>query len=103
MVGATGPLGQAALLSKGLQRDALVVTAALMMTFTHFIKICLFAVLGFSFISYWQIILGMSVGVIVGALLGTQIRYKIPQALYSKTLKWALTLLALRMIYLTLA
>ena len=103
MVGATGPLGQAAMLSKGLQRDALVVTAALMMAFTHFIKICLFAVLGFSFISYWQIILGMSVGVIVGALLGTHVRYKIPQALFSKTLKWALTLLALRMIYLTLA
>ena len=103
MVGATGPLGQAALLRKGLQRDALVVTAALMMTFTHLIKIMLFALLGFSFISYWQIIVGMSVAVVAGALLGTHIRYKIPEDVFRKALKWALTLLALRMIYITLA
>ncbi|MDH3630184.1 MAG: sulfite exporter TauE/SafE family protein [Gammaproteobacteria bacterium] len=103
MVGATGPLGQAALLRRGLQRDALVVTAALMMTFTHLIKIMLFALLGFSFISYWQIIIGMSVAVVAGALLGTHIRYKIPEDVFRKALKWALTLLALRMIYITLA
>jgi len=103
LVGATGPMGQAALLGKGLQRDALVVTSALMTTFTHLIKTVLFALLGFSFISYWEIILGMSAGVICGALLGTHIRYKIPQALFQKILKWVLTLLALRMIYITLA
>jgi uncharacterized membrane protein YfcA len=103
MVGATGPLGQAVLLREGLQRDALVVTAALMMTFTHLVKIVLFALLGFSFISYWQIIIGMSVAVVAGALLGTHIRYKIPQDVFRRILKWALTLLALRMIYITLA
>lgn len=103
MVGATGPLGQAALLRKGLQRDALVVTAALMMTFTHLVKIVLFALLGFSFISYWLVIIGMSAAVIIGALLGTHIRYKIPEDVFRKILKWVLTLLALRMIYITLA
>jgi len=103
MVGATGPMGQAALLSKGLQRDALVVTSALMTTFTHLIKTVLFALLGFAFIGYWEIVLGMTAGVICGALLGTHIRYKIPQALFQKILKWVLTLLALRMIYITLA
>ncbi len=103
MVGATGPMSQAALLSKGLQRDALVVTSALMTTFTHLIKTILFALLGFSFISYWEIILGMSAGVLCGALLGTHIRYKIPHALFQKILKWVLTVLALRMIYITLA
>ena len=103
MVGATGPMGQAALLRKGLQRDALVVTAALMMTFTHLIKVALFALLGFSFISYWQIIIGMSAAVILGALLGTHVRYKIPETLFRKILKWALTVLALRMVYITLA
>jgi len=102
LVGATGPMGQAALLGKGLQRDALVVTSALMTSFTHLIKIVLFGLLGFSFISYWEIILGMSAGVICGTLLGTHIRYKIPQALFQNILKWVLTLLALRMIYITL-
>ncbi len=103
IVGATGPMGQAVLLRNGLKRDALVVTGALMTTFTHLIKITLFAMLGFSFISYWQLIVGMSVGVILGALLGTHIRYRIPEMLFKKFLMWILTLLALRMIYITLA
>ena len=102
LVGATGPMGQAALMARGLQRDALVVSGALMTTFTHLIKVLLFALLGFSFISYWQLIAGMSVAVILGAMLGTQVRYRVPEALFRRILKWALTLLALRMIYLTL-
>ena len=102
LVGATGPMGQAALMARGLQRDALVVSGALMTTFTHLTKVLLFALLGFSFVSYWQLIAGMSAAVILGALLGTQIRYKVPEALFRRILKWALTLLALRMIYLTL-
>lgn len=103
IVGATGPMGQVAMLRRGLQRDALVVTAALTMTFTHLIKIILFALLGFTFTMYWKIILGMSIGVVFGVLLGTHIRYKIPEARFRIILKWLLTLLALRMIYLTLS
>jgi uncharacterized membrane protein YfcA len=103
LVGATGPLSQAALMARDLKRDALVVSGALMTTFTHLTKVLLFALLGFSFASYWQLILGMSAAVIVGALIGTRIRYRVPEALFRRILKWALTLLALRMIYLTFA
>jgi uncharacterized membrane protein YfcA len=103
LVGATGPMSQAALMARGLTRDALVVSGALMTTFTHLTKVLLFALLGFSFIEFWQVILGMSIAVIVGALIGTRIRYQVPEALFRRILKWALTLLALRMIYLTLA
>lgn len=102
LVGATGPMSQAALMARQLKRDALVVSAALMTSCTHFIKILMFALLGFSFSSYWQLILGMSIAVTLGALLGTRIRYKVPEATFRIILKWALTLLALRMIYLTL-
>ena len=102
LVGATGPMSQAALIARDLKRDALVVSSALMTTVTHMVKVILFALLGFSFASYWQLILGMSVAVIVGALLGTRLRYRIPEALFRRILKWALTLLAVRMIYLTL-
>lgn len=103
MVGATGPMGQAAMLRRGLQRDALVVTGASMTTFTHLIKVVLFALLGFSFLSYWKIIIGMSAGVILGAFLGTHVRYRIPEQQFKLGLKWLLTLLALRMIYITFA
>lgn len=103
IVGATGPLGQAALSRRQLQRDALVVTTALMTTFTHLIKIILFAILGFSFMAYWKLVLGMSAAVIAGAWLGTHMRYRIPELLFRNMLRWLLTLLALRMIYITLA
>jgi len=103
LVGATGPMGQAAMLRHGLQRDSLVVTGAFLMSFTHLIKIILFLLLGFGFAAYWKIILGMSAGVVLGALLGTQLRYRIPEPGFRRILKWLLTLLAVRMIYLTLA
>lgn len=103
LVGATGPMGQASLLRHGLQRDALVVTGALMTTFTHLIKVLLFVLLGFVFVDYWKIILGMTAGVVIGAFIGTHIRYRIDEKIFRQILKWALTLLALRMIYLTFA
>ncbi|MDH3387839.1 MAG: sulfite exporter TauE/SafE family protein [Gammaproteobacteria bacterium] len=103
IVGATGPMGQAAMLRKELQRDALVVTSAFMMTITHSIKIVMFALLGFTFLGYWKIIASMSAGVILGALLGTHVRYRIPETVFRQVLKWLLTLLALRMIAITLA
>jgi uncharacterized membrane protein YfcA len=96
-------MSQAALMARNLQRDALVVSGALMTTFTHLTKVLLFSLLGFSFTAYWQIIVGMSAAVIIGALVGTRIRYRVPEALFRRILKWALTLLALRMVYLTLA
>ncbi len=102
LVGATGPMSQAALMARDLKRDALVVSGALMTTFTHLIKVLLFALLGFSFAEFWQLIAGMSLAVIIGALIGTRIRYQVPEVLFRRILKWALTLLALRMIYLTL-
>lgn len=101
IVGATGPLGQASLLSKGLKRDALVVTAAFMMAFTHLIKIALFGIIGFAFITYWKLIAGMSIGVIAGAYIGTHMRYRVPEKIYRQFLKWLLTLLAIRIILVT--
>ena len=102
MVGATGPLGQSTLLRKGLARDALVVTTAVLMTITHIVKITLFGLLGFSFFSYWKIIAGMSLGVILGAYIGTHLRYKVAETYFRPIVKWVLTLLALRIIYITI-
>ena len=101
IVGATGPMSTAALLRQGLKRDALVVSGALMRMFSHLIKFFLFAILGFAFVEYWQIILGMSIAVVTGAWLGTRLRSRIPELRFKLMLKWLLTALALRLIYLT--
>ncbi len=102
VVATTGPMGQAALMRRRLERDALVVNSALMMSITHGIKMLMFALLGFAFFDYWRLIAGMSIGVIAGAWLGTHIRYRIPENRYRLALRWLLTLLALRMIVITL-
>ena len=101
LVGATGPMSQAALMARDLKRDALVVSGALMTTFTHLTKVVLFALLGFAFAEYWLLIAGMAAAVIVGAAIGTRLRYQVSEAVFRRILKWALTLLALRMVYLT--
>jgi uncharacterized membrane protein YfcA len=102
IIGATGPLTQSTLLRKGLGRDSIVSTSALLMTITHLIKIPIFGLLGFSFASYWQVILGMCLSVIVGTYIGTRVRYKIPETTFKTGVNWLLTLLALRMVYITL-
>ncbi len=102
VVATTGPMGQAALMRRQLERDPLVVNSALMMSITHGIKMLMFALLGFAFFDYWRLIAGMSAGVIAGAWLGTHIRYKIPEDRYRLALRWLLTLLALRMVAITL-
>lgn len=102
LVGATGPMGQSTLLRKGLNRDQNVTTSALFMTVTHLIKLLFFGFIGFSFTHYWQVMLGMSIAVIIGSWLGTKMRHLVPEADFKTWLKWILTLLALRMIYITL-
>ena len=67
------------------------------------IKVALFALLGFSFAAYWWLIAGMSIAVVLGALVGTRLRHRVPEQWFRRGLKWLLTLLALRMIYLTLS
>ena len=102
IVGATGPMGQATLLRRGLGRDSLVVTSAAMMSFAHLIKVAAFAALGFAFLDYWQLITGMAVAVIAGAWSGTRLRGRLPEQRFRQLLRWLLTLLAARMIYLAL-
>ena len=102
LVGATGPLGQSALLKHGLHKDALVATTAVFMTITHLIKLALFGLLGFSFADYWPLMLAMMGAVTLGSWFGTKLRRRVPSGPFQLILKWLLTLLAIRMILLVL-
>lgn len=102
LVGATGPMAHSTLVRKQIERDQLVVTSALFMTITHSIKIVAFMFLGFSFLQYWRLCIGMVVAVIVGSYIGTHMRKRVPDKYFKLVLKILLTLLALRMIVNTL-
>lgn len=98
IVGATGPLGSALLIRKGLDRDALVATNAVFMTMGHFAKILLFALSGFLFSAYWKLLLMMCLASILGSWIGGRIRPYLPEANFQRMFKWLITALALRMI-----
>ncbi|EGH00235.1 hypothetical protein imdm_1311 [gamma proteobacterium IMCC2047] len=100
LIGATGPLA-VPLLVKTLagDKDRVVATNAFFMGFSHFAKIIVFGLIGFSFGGYLWLLVFMIVGAIVGSWLGTRLRGKINSELFAKLLNYVLTGLAFNMLY----
>lgn len=102
IVGATGPMTTTILAKRYTDKDVVVATNALMMAFSHLAKIILFTLLGFSFVEYWLEILALVFGATLGSYIGTRLRQRLDNTRFFQILQWLLTILALRMIGLTL-
>ncbi len=102
LTGATGPLSSAFLSREGLQRDSLVTTTGAFMGTAHALKILAFILLGFSFSPYLSLMLWMSLAAIVGSWVGTRLRRFLPEISFQRFFKVLLSLLALRLIGMTL-
>ena len=63
-----------------------------------FLVVVAFAALGFSFVQWWPLLLGMIAAVVAGSWVGTRLRDRIPQLDFQRWFRWLVTLLALRMI-----
>ena len=98
LAGATGPLGAAVLLQRNKERDWLVINTALYMSLNHLLRIVVFALLGFSFYPWLELIAAMIIAVTLGSWAGTWVRSRIPQTNFLLLFKLLVTLLALRMI-----
>ena len=101
LAGATGPLGGAVLRHYNTGRDWLVVNTAVYMSVNHFVRVAVFALLGFSFAPWLWLILGMVIAGVLGSWVGTKLRSRIPQTLFQRLFKVLVTVLALRMIVLS--
>lgn len=99
--GITGPLANASLMRLGCLRDQVVTTVAAQMSVTHLIKITAFILLGVSIWPWWPLMTGMSVGVILGSWVGTHSRARLDEQMFKRVVNLLLTVLALRMIYIT--
>lgn len=99
LLGATGPLGSAILMAKGLNRDQLIASNAVIMFVSHAIKIVVFILVGVALSQYLNLLFALSLAAIIGSYIGNILRPKLPEALFFKIFKLSLTLLALRMIY----
>jgi len=102
VAGATGPLGAAVLLRRNSDRDWLVVNTAGCMTLNHAFRVLAFGLLGFAFTPWITLILAMSLAVVLGSWAGTKLRSYIPKGDFQFWFKLLLTVLALRMIVLSL-
>lgn len=96
--GATGPLGAAVLIRRNSGRDWLVVNTAVLMSINHVLRLLAFAVIGFSFVAWWKLLLAMMVAGVGGSWVGTKLRGRLPQMDFQRIFRWVVTLLALRLI-----
>jgi uncharacterized membrane protein YfcA len=102
LAGATGPVGAAVLLRRNTGRDWLVVNTAVYMSLNHCLRLWAFLLIGFSFAPWWQLVSAMVVAGICGSWVGTRLRKFVPQLDFQKWFRWLVTLLAARMIALSL-
>lgn len=103
LAGATGPLGASVLTLISKDRDWLVVNTGVYMTINHVIRSFAYGLLGFAFAPWWETIAVMSFGMVAGAWLGTKVRQRVPQGFFEQAFKWLITVLAVRMVSVTLS
>lgn len=100
LIGATGPLAVSLLIKRlAGDKDRVVATNAFFMGFSHFAKIIVFGLIGFSFTGYGWLLVFMIVGAVAGSWLGLLLRGKINPERFTKWLNYMLTGLAINMLY----
>lgn len=100
LLGATGPLGNAILLAKGLNREQIIASNAVIMFSSHITKLIIFLMIGVVLSPYVYLLGLLSLAAILGSFIGSLLRPKIPEALFFRIFKITLSLLAFRMLYL---
>ena len=94
LVGATGPLVSVFL--KGIpDRQQLVATHAMLMTFQNVFKVIVFVFLGFAFAEYVPIIIAMVIAGFGGTAVGSKLLVRVPESVFRWGFKIILTLVAL--------
>jgi uncharacterized membrane protein YfcA len=99
LVGATGPFIAPFFLGIGLTRFELIGTKAACQAITHLAKMLVFGILGFAFLGYLPLIVGMVVSVILGTALGTRVLHHVTDERFIQLYRIALTLVAIRLVW----
>ena len=102
-VGGTGPLIAPFIRATTSERRMTVATHAAFMSCQHGVKILAFGLLGFSFTPYLSIIVCMILFGILGTWSGKTILLWMPERIFRKAFSFVLTVLALRLLYESLA
>jgi uncharacterized membrane protein YfcA len=98
-VGATGPFIGPFFRSLGLSRQGVVGTFAACQMVGHLAKILVFVTVGFAFAAYLPLIALLSVGVIAGTWVGSQLLERISERAFRLAYQLVLTAVALRLVW----
>ena len=97
-IGAVGPLIAPFFLKIGLTRQALIGTKATCQAAGHFTKIAIFAIAGFAFADYAIPLVLLSLSVIAGSWIGSQLLERVSELWFKRLYQGVLTLIALRLV-----
>ena len=97
-IGAAGPLIAPFFLKIGLSRQAMIGTKAACQAVGHLVKIAIFGIAGFVFTEYAIPLALLSVSVIAGTWIGSQVLESVNERWFTRLYKGVLTLVALRLV-----
>ena len=97
-VGATGPLAAVFLSRFFKDRKTLVASHGAAMSFQHGFKVLAFMAAGFAFFNWVPLMIAMICSGYLGTLAGTRLLQRLPEELFKKLFKGALTLVALDLV-----
>ncbi len=97
-IGAVGPLIAPFFLKIGLTRQALIGTKAACQAAGHLVKIAVFGIAGFVFADYAVPLALLSVSVIAGTWIGSQLLERVSERWFKRLYRGVLTLIALRLV-----
>jgi len=97
-IGAAGPLIAPFFLRIGLTRQALIGTKAACQAAGHLVKIAIFGIAGFVFADYAVLLAVLSVSVIAGTWIGSQVLESVNERWFKRLYQGVLTLVALRLL-----
>ena len=100
-IGGTGPFVAAVIKPLNLDRLAHVSTQAGCMLFQHGLKIVVFGYLGFNYLPYLPLVIGMITFGIFGTLIGRQVLHKMSDKRFRFALKILLIVLGLRLLWMS--
>lgn len=97
-IGASGPLNLSVLEKIIKARQSLIASTGAVMTIQHFLKISVFWLSGFAFYTWMPLIIAMMVSGFAGTYFGIKFLHIIPENIFRKYLKIALTIISLDLI-----
>ena len=98
-VGATGTILAPFIAAACRDRHEFVATSSVMMTVVHGLKVVVFGMLGFAFVTYLPLMATMIGAAFLGSMFGRSVLNRMPEKVFQRVFQIVLTILSLRLLY----